>query len=118
MAADPPDKWPQIFQISGRRSFTRESLFLSQFTFNINKTKYITSLGISSMCDNVICFDIAHLEDLTVYVNDLQSWLAKYLVADNLTSWIASPDLNWAWHGSAPACLVFLFGLAKAKADH
>jgi hypothetical protein len=56
VAADPPDKWLQILQISGRRSLTCESLFLSEFTSDVNNTNYITSLGISSMYENLICF--------------------------------------------------------------
>jgi hypothetical protein len=32
------DNWPQILQITGRRSLTRESLFLSKFTSNLQQT--------------------------------------------------------------------------------
>ena len=35
---DPPDNWPQILQIAGRRSLIRESLFLTRFTSNLNQT--------------------------------------------------------------------------------
>ena len=80
MAPDHQDKCPQILQISDRRSLTRQSLLLSQFTSNLNPIKYITAVGIYNMDDNLICayfqLDIAHLENQTVYVRGLLSWLA------------------------------------------
>ena len=66
------------------------------------------------MCDNLICLvAIRHCsfgKSDCVYkgLTKLAGWILDYLVAANLTHWIASPDLNWAWHSSAPACFKIL----------
>jgi hypothetical protein len=53
--------------------------FSANFTSNLNPTKYITAVGNSNMDENLICgyfqLDVAHLENQTVYVKCLQTFI-------------------------------------------
>ena len=67
-------------------------------TSNLNLTEAITSVDKSREDGLFSCsyiqLDIAHLTNQTVYVNGFISWVAGYLEADKLTSWVASPNSN------------------------